>query len=101
MADRIGLGPQAHPSRILEGPVLRVDDALVIPEHVEFVATRLHGERVPGAGNDRAVPSSELATAALHDVVEPNVVLERVRTREVVVVLVLVPEDDAAGLVDV
>src|SRR6266436_1350002 len=97
--DRVRFRPHAEFASIGEGRVVRVDDLLAVIEDLDVIADHLHGQVVPDAGLDLPVPSVESDALAFHDVVQVDVVLERVRPRDVVVVRVLEPPDDPAPLV--
>src|SRR5215831_11782476 len=77
--DRIGLGPDPELARVGEGLVVGIDDLLSVIEDLEVVALRLDGELVPLPRGNLPVPAGELPPIAFDHVVEPNVVLERVR----------------------
>src|SRR2546422_11746929 len=51
---------------------------------------------MPAARCDLAAPIGELDPASVFHVVEADVVLQRIRAREVIIVLILVPEYDTA-----
>ena len=56
---------------------------------------------MPHTGADRAVPPCELRSAAIDDVIEPHVVLERICAGHVIVVLVHIAKHQAASAVNV
>ena len=63
-----------------------LDDLLAVPGHGEDVPPYFEREGVPRAGRDLASPALELGSTAAHHPVEVDVVLERVRPSDVVVV---------------
>src|SRR5438128_10802047 len=96
--DRVRLCPDAELPGVLERIVVLVDHLLAVEENLDVVADHLHRELVPGARGDLAVPAGELHAAALHGVVEVDIVFERVGAGDVVVVRVLGTPDDPAAL---
>src|SRR2546425_1250743 len=98
--DTHGLGPQTELARLRERLVVGVDDLVAIEEYLEAVPVRLDRQVVPDATLHCAVPTGELDALAFHDVIEPDVVLERVGAGDVVVVRVLEAEDESTALVD-
>src|SRR6266849_10360803 len=98
--DRVRLRPDAELPGVLERAVMVVDHFVAVEEYLDVVADHLHRELVPHARGDLAVPAGELHAAALHGVVEVDVVFERVGARDVVVVRVLETPDDPTALVD-
>ena len=59
----------------------------------------LRRQAMPGAGGDLHLRSSELLALPLHDFVEPDIVLEGIDARDVVVVLILQTCHQSSGLV--
>src|SRR5437588_3607830 len=97
--DRICLRPHAELARVLEGIVVLVNHLRAVQEDLNVVPDHLHGEFVPHTRGDLAVPTGETDPAALDDVEQVHVVLEGIRARDVVVVLVLQAPDDPAALI--
>src|SRR6266850_6289394 len=96
---RVGLGPESELAGRRERGVVLVDDLPAVEKHLDMIADVLHGQLVPRAARDLAIPVAELTAPALDHSVQANVVLERVGARDVVVVCVLEPPDEAAALV--
>src|SRR5439155_14151500 len=97
--DRICLRPHAELARVLEGIVVLVDHLRAVQEDLDVVPDHLHSKLVPHARGDLAVPAGEPVPAPLDDVVQVHVVLEGIRARDVVVVLILQAPDDPAALI--
>src|SRR5688572_24095489 len=98
--DRVGLGPKPDLPGVREGRVARVDDLLAVPVNDEMITPRLCPQLAPLVCGHLPAPARDLLTLSIPDVVQPDVVLQRVRACHVVVVLVAVPEDEAARLVN-
>src|SRR3954469_22509412 len=98
--DRVRLRPDAELPGILERGIVIIDHFLAVQEHLDVVAHHLHCQVVPYARGHLAVPARELHAAAVHGVVEVDVVLQRVGARDVIIVRVFQPPDDPAALVD-
>src|SRR4029450_8464704 len=97
--DAVRLRPDAHLSRILERVVVPVERFLAVERHREMGALKIHTQRMPLVGRHLQARPLLLGPAAVDRVVDGDVVLERVRSRDVVVVGVLRAPDQAAGLV--
>src|SRR5438105_7036047 len=97
--DRVGLGPYTELARVGEGRVVRIDDLLALVEDLDVVADHLHRQVMPDTRLDLPIPSLESYALALDDAIQVDVVFERVRAGDVVVVRVLEPPDDSAALV--
>src|SRR5947208_5931625 len=96
----VGLGPHTDATGTTERAVVRVDPLRAVPVHLDMVSLELDPQLVPDARCDLPAPIGELDPASVLHVVETDVVLKRVRAREIVVVLILVPEHDTTGAVD-
>src|SRR2546426_7400287 len=97
---RVGLGPHPDATGTTERVVMRVDPLRALPVHLYMIPLELDPQLVPSTRCDLAAPVGELDPASLLHVVEADVVLKRIRATQVVVVLILVPEHEAAGAVD-
>src|SRR5207247_10981128 len=98
---RVSLGPDAHAARATERAVVRVNSLRAVPVHLHMIPLEVDAQLMPDARCDLAAPISELDSASVLHVVEADVVFECIRAAEVVVVLILVAEHDAARAVDV
>src|SRR6266550_8258454 len=92
----IGFSPHAYLTRRREPCVVDVDQLLAVEVDLDVIAAHVRAQRVPDARCDGYMHTLHLDAAAILHVVPTDVVLERVRPREVVVVFVLVAPDDAA-----
>src|SRR5882724_11340900 len=97
--DRVRLRPDPELPRVLEGVVVLVDHLFAVEEHLDVVADHPYRQFVPHPRRYLAVPSREPVPAPLDDVVQVHVVLQGVRARDVVVILVLQAPDDPAALI--
>src|SRR5438132_6236942 len=76
--DRVRLGPDAELPGVLERVVVVFDHLLAVEEHLDVVADHLHRQLVPRARCDLAVPPGEADPLPFDDVIQVDVVLERV-----------------------
>src|SRR3982751_2364418 len=74
-------------------------DGLAIERHREAVILGFQAERMPFTGGHLDVRARELLAAAFHHLVEADIVLEGIRTRDVVIVGGSETHRDAAGLI--
>src|SRR5262249_17375576 len=95
----VGLGPQPHRARTGDMAVLEVDVPRAVERNTDALARELDAQRMPCVGRHRRLDILERVALALARVVEGDVVPERVRARDVVVVAVLPAPDHAARLV--
>src|SRR5262249_14166360 len=96
----VRLGPQADLAHLVDAVVLDVEVLLPIEEALDVVANVLDLQSVPFAGVKVHVGALELLAAlAGDDLVDAEVVLQRVHAGDVVVVGVLVAPHQAAALV--
>src|SRR2546422_550138 len=93
---RVGLGPHTDATGTTERAVERVDPLRAVPVHLHMIPLALDTQLVPDARCDLPAPVGELDPASVFHVVEADVVLQRIRAREVIVVLILVPEHETA-----
>src|SRR5439155_13240683 len=93
---RIGFRPHANLTWRSEPCVVDVDQFLAVEVDLDVIAAHVRAQRVPDPRCDGHMHALHLDAAAILHVVPADVVLERIRPREVVVVFVLVPPDDAA-----
>src|SRR2546425_8056681 len=97
---RVGLGPHTNATGTTERTVVRINSLRAVPVHFHMISLELDAQLVPGARCDLPAPVGELDPASVFHVVEADVVLQRIRAREVIIVLILVPQHDAAGTID-
>src|SRR5207253_10755903 len=97
--DRVRLGPDAELSGVLERAVMVVDHLGAVEEDLDVVADHLHRQFVPRTRRNLPIPAGEAVSFPFDDMVQVDVVFERVRSRDVVVVGILDPPDDPASLV--
>src|SRR5437667_9477967 len=76
--------------------VVRVDPLRAVPVHLHVISLELGAQLVPVTRRNLPAPVGELSPASVLHVVEADIVFERIRAREVVVVLILVAENEAA-----
>src|SRR5882724_1170899 len=96
----VGLGPKADLACLGDRAVLDVEILLAVHEALDVIADHLDLERVPFAGRDLDLGVLEFRAAlAADDLIDSEVIFERVHPRDVVVVGILVAPDDAAALV--
>src|SRR5262245_37914200 len=82
---RVRLGPQAHLARFLERVVLHVQQLFAVQETLDVVAGLLDLEGVPFAGRDLHDLALKLLARAGHDLVNAEVILQRVHPGDVIV----------------
>src|SRR2546422_9586901 len=92
--------PWSDATGTTERTVVRVNSLRAVPVHLHMIPLELGTQLVPDARRDLPAPVGELDSASVLHVVEADVVFERIRATEVVVVLILEPEHDPAGAVD-
>ncbi len=80
-------------------PANAIDYFVAVKRDAEFVAREVHPERVPDAGRDLRVDVFERHAFAADRVINRDVVFERVRARDIVVVRVPHAPDHTAGLI--
>src|SRR2546425_2477259 len=97
---RVGLGPYTDATGTTERGVVRVDPLRAVPVYLHMISLELGPQLVPVTRCHLPAPVGELDPASVPHVVEADVVLKRIRAREIIVVLILVAEYDAAGAVD-
>ena len=76
------------------------EEVLVVEGGAAGIAFDDEAEVVPLTGGDGDIRAGEEGAVAVGDLVEADVVLQRVGAEDEVVVLVVVADDDAGGLVD-
>src|SRR5438034_7642359 len=86
ISNRIGLSPQTDLAGIFERVVRCFDLLRAVVVTNELVAHSLHAQLVPFAGRDLEIRSRELTAAAVNDVVQPVVILQGVRSDDVIVI---------------
>jgi len=96
----VRFGPKADEARPSQGAVFGLNDQFTVERDKEPRTLGLYFELVPGVLADLAVPAPELNAPPVLNVIEAHVVLQGVESGEIVVVLVLVPEDETSRLVD-
>jgi len=79
--------------------VLLLDPGLSVEHDLDSRACELHAQRVPRVARDRRVHVLDRIAPAVRRVIQRDVVFERVRPRDVVVVAILAAPDHAARLV--
>src|SRR6266404_2728225 len=93
---RISLCPHANLTWRSEPCVVDVDQFLAVEVDLDVIAAHVRAQRVPDSRRDGHMHALHFDAAAILHVVPADVVLESVRPRQVIVVLVLVPPHDAA-----
>ena len=87
--DAVRLRPNADFAGILERDVLRVEQVLAIEDDFECAATELDAQSVPFAVLHGEVRPLELRPLAFDEMVDSDIVLQRVCPADVVIVRVL------------
>ena len=93
----IGFRPKTHSSRLGEGLVVRVNYGLPIPEDGEVAALRFNSQFMPNTTGHWAIPTGKLLAVAVDDLVEPDIAFQGVRSRDVIVVLIVLPKENPGG----
>src|SRR5689334_16029582 len=96
----VRLGPERDASGRTERAIGRGMERLSVERDGELVAFGPKAKRVPRAGSHLDVRGCQLLAATLHDAVETDIVLQRVRAREVVVVRRRHAHRNPASLID-
>jgi hypothetical protein len=96
----IRFGPKSDLSRTRKCRIVRLDHADAIKNDFEKIAFDFEGQRVPSAGGDLRILASDLSTLAGDHLVQSYIVLKRVRPRDIVILVILCADDDAARLID-
>src|SRR5262245_11430911 len=102
--DAIGFGPKAYHAGQREGGILDCKQRLAVEDDVESGAGEFNPQGVPLVGGHSRLyavtallaDKVERATYTVHGLVEHDVVFERVRAHDVIVVGISCPPDDAA-----
>src|SRR5256712_1340309 len=92
--------PWSDATGTTERTFVRVNSLHAVPVHLHMIPLELDTRLVPDARRDLPAPVGELDPASVLHVVEADVILKRIRARDVIVVLILVPEHEAARPVD-
>ena len=98
--DAVGFGPDTDFAGVLKRVVVPFDCLLSIKRDCEMIPIEIDKQRVPLARCDVHVGSLLLGALAFDSVINRDVVLERIRASNVIIVRVLQPPDDAARLVE-
>src|SRR6266550_1186487 len=93
---RIGLCPHTNLARRREPRVVDVDQLVAVEVDLDVIAAHVRAQRVPDPRCDGHMYALHFDAPAILHVVPADVVLERIRAREVIVVLVLVAPHDTA-----
>src|SRR3989454_8296466 len=93
--------PWSDATGTTERTVVRVNSLRAVPVHLHMIPLELDTQLVPDARCDLPAPIGELDPASVLHVVETDVVLKGVGARQIVVVLILVPEHETARPIDV
>ena len=99
LCNTIGFGPDADFASILKGVVFPFERLLSVERDCEMIPIEIDTQRVPLVGCDVHVRSLLFRALAFDRVVNRNVVFESVGARNVVIVRVLEPPDNAARLI--
>src|SRR6266404_215065 len=97
---RIGFCPKTNFACIFERVVGGVDLLGAVIVAREFVAQRLHPQLVPDTSSHLEIGTRKLAAAAVDNMVEAIIVLERICTDDVVIVRIFQTEYQSACLID-
>src|SRR5258708_5713041 len=89
-----------HDSRRREPGIVDVDQFLIVEIDFDVITAHVGAEGVPDPRRNLDASALDLDTPAVLNVVPAHVVFERIGSREVVVVFIDVPPDDAAGAID-
>src|SRR5215469_15044308 len=100
MGHAVGLSPQSYFSRCIEGAVYGREEFVSIEGDCEPVIFGLQSQCVPVVGGDFDVRTVKLFPLPLDHAIEPNIVLESIRTDHVIVVWRGEPDDDSTSLVN-
>src|SRR5712671_2392248 len=95
----VRLGPDAHRAGARDVIVLLLDVSLAIQEHLDPLAGKLDAQRVPGVRGNRRVDILDRVAPPAGGGIERDVIFERVRAGDVVVVAVLPAPHYSARLV--
>src|SRR5204862_6426029 len=82
----VRFGPERNTARTGEALVRGRMKRLAVEGDREAVVLRLDAQGMPRATGDLHIRARELLPASLHDAVEADIVLERIRTHEIIVV---------------
>src|SRR5207249_6909104 len=93
---RVRLGPHPDATGTTERTVVRINSLRAVPVHFHMISLVLDAQLVPAARCDFPAPVGELDPASVLHVVEADIILQRIRAREVIVVLILVAEHETA-----
>src|SRR5215216_4190272 len=99
----VGLCPQSDSSGVAEGRIFDLEQLFAVVEHAKAVALEVDAEAKPLVGRDRNVDAVstlpavdvERAADAVDGLVQHDVVLERIRARDIVIVGILGTPHDA------
>src|SRR5262245_22188073 len=92
--DAVRLRPETHLASLLEGLIVPLDCLLTVEGDREVTALKIHAERVPLVRRDLHVGALLLGPPAVDGVIDRDVVFERVRPGDIVVVGILRAPDD-------
>src|SRR5882757_1238171 len=95
----VGLGPQRDFAGTVERAVGMAEQRLSVERDREAISLGAKGQRVPDAACDLGVGSRKFLAAAADNAKEMDVVLKRVRARDVVIIAIDQSNDHAAGLI--
>src|SRR5207248_1357478 len=95
----VGLGPHARQARILELIVVSLEENFAVEADLEVVALDAELERMPFPRGNFRIGSRELPAVAVDNLVQADVVLQRIGASDVIIVLVLITGDQAPGLI--
>src|SRR6266568_3310594 len=96
----IRLRPQAHLASIFESVVCGLDFLVAVVVTSNLVSCSFHAQFVPFSRGDFQVCARELATAAVHYMIEPVIVLKGVGTNNVIVVRVFQTKNQSSCAVN-
>src|SRR5437660_5951421 len=94
--DRIGLRPQSD-ATVFERLIAQIKDWLVIIENLDAAAFIDHAQPMPLSDVNDLVIILQHLSHAVDDMVDANILLERIRAGEIVVTVILRPPDQASA----
>src|SRR6266508_6591026 len=97
--DAVRFGPDANCTGPIDVVVVGFDVAFAVERDVDPASGKLDAQRVPLVACDRRIDVFDRDAPTVARVIERDVVLERIRSRDVIVVAVLPAPHDAAGLI--
>src|SRR5688572_17400332 len=80
----VGLGPQADRARTLDPLVVELDVGLAVQRYPDARAGELDAQPMPRVARDRPIDVLKRVAPAVRGVIERDVVLQRIRARDVV-----------------